>query len=64
MLGRIATLIGYRKAPSATFVARHPIKGTAALMAVHPGRTIAGLGAAALVVPVGVWFVRRRNRQF
>ncbi|MGH7481309.1 MAG: hypothetical protein ACRELV_04085 [Longimicrobiales bacterium] len=61
MIGKLATLIGYRKAPKATFVAKHPVKGTAALLAIHPKRTVAGLGAAALALPLGVWYARRRN---
>lgn len=60
MVGKIATLIGYKKAPKATFVMKHPVKGTAALMAVHPKRTLAGLGAAVAAVPLGIWYARRR----
>jgi hypothetical protein len=66
MIGRIAKLVGYTKAPKATFVLRHPIKGTKAFLAARgvkglvTGRTGLVLGAAA-AVPVGLWAVSRIN---
>lgn len=66
MLGRIAKLIGYTKAPRATYVLRHPIKGTRMFLAARgvkglfTGRTGLVLGAAA-AVPVGLWARSRLN---
>jgi hypothetical protein len=66
MLSRIATLVGYAKAPKATFIIRHPIKGTKALLAAkgakglfttRAGATLAGMVA----IPVGVMAFRRRG---
>jgi hypothetical protein len=64
MIGRIATLIGYSKAPKATFVLKHPVKGTKAFLAARglkglvTGRTGMVLGAVA-AVPVGLWAASR-----
>jgi hypothetical protein len=64
MIGRIATLIGYSKAPKATFVMKHPVKGTKAFLAARgakglvTGRTGMVLGAIA-AVPVGLWAASR-----
>jgi hypothetical protein len=64
MIGRIATLIGYSKAPKATFVLKHPVKGTKAFLAARglkglvTGRTGMVLGAIA-AVPVGMWAASR-----
>jgi hypothetical protein len=62
MWNRMLTAIGYVKAPKATFVLRHPVKGTAALLAAKTTsrNTKMGLGAAALALPVGVWYLIRR----
>jgi hypothetical protein len=60
MIGRVATLIGYKKAPKATFLMKHPVKGTKAFLAARgakglvTGRTGLVLGAVA-AVPVGLW---------
>jgi hypothetical protein len=60
MIGRVATLVGYKKAPKATFVMKHPVKGTKAFLAAKgvkglvTGRTGMVLGALA-AVPVGLW---------
>ncbi len=61
MLRKIGTLIGYTKAPKATFMLKHPVKGAVAYTAYHNlSRTqTAGLAAAALAVPVGAWFLLR-----
>jgi hypothetical protein len=64
MINRIATLVGYWKAPKATFMLRHPVKGTKAYLTT---RRLKGLWrgqrnlalAAAAAVPVGVWAVSR-----
>jgi hypothetical protein len=61
MIGTIATLVGYRKAPKATYVLKHPIKGTAAFMAakkISPS-TAVGIGAAVVAVPLGLWYALR-----
>jgi hypothetical protein len=66
MIGKVATLVGYKKAPKATFVLRHPVKGTKAFLAARgvkglvTGRTGMVLGAMA-AVPVGLW-ARSRMR--
>lgn len=60
MIGKIANLVGYTKAPKATYVLKHPVKGTKALLAAKGakslvrGRTGLALGALA-AIPVGVW---------
>jgi hypothetical protein len=64
MIGRIATLIGYSKAPKATYVLKHPVKGSKAFLAARgvkglvTGRTGMVLGAIA-AVPVGLWAASR-----
>jgi hypothetical protein len=64
MIGRIATLIGYSKAPKATYVMKHPVKGTKAFLAARgakglvTGRTGMVLGAVA-AIPVGLWAASR-----
>jgi hypothetical protein len=66
MLSRIAKLVGYAKAPKATYMVRHPIKGTKALIAVKGAKglftTRAGAALAGMVaIPVGVMALRRRG---
>lgn len=67
MLARIGALFGYAKAPKATFMLLHPVKGTKALIASRGVRGIATTRAGAtlagmVAVPVGVAaYVRRRN---
>lgn len=64
MIGRIANLVAYRKAPKATFVLKHPVKGTKALLAAKgakglvTGRTGMALGAL-VAFPVGIWAIQR-----
>lgn len=66
MIGKLANLIAYKKAPKATYVLKHPVKGTKALVAAKglkglvTGKTGALLGTLA-AVPVGLW-ARRRMR--
>lgn len=62
MLNRIGTMIGYARAPKATFMMKHPVKGTKAFATYYgiPSRQTAGLAAAALAVPLGVWLLLRR----
>jgi hypothetical protein len=64
MLAKIASLVAYKKAPKATYVMKHPVKGTRAFLAAKgakglvTGRTGMVLGALA-AVPVGVWAASR-----
>jgi hypothetical protein len=66
MIGKIATMVGYKKAPKATFMLKHPVKGTKALLAARgvkglvTGRTGMVLGAVA-AVPVGLWAASKLN---
>lgn len=66
MFGRIAALVGYAKAPKATFMLRHPVKGTKALVAAKGAKglvtTRAGAMLAGMVaVPVGLMALRKRR---
>jgi hypothetical protein len=63
MLGRIAKFVGYTKAPKATYMLRHPVKGAIALRASRRGlnRAAVGAGAAALALPLGWWLLKRRG---
>jgi hypothetical protein len=69
MLNRIATLVGYWKAPRTTFMLRHPVKGVKAYLLTRKlkglwrgQRNLAMVAAAA--VPVGMWAASRvRNHQ-
>jgi hypothetical protein len=60
MIGKLANLVAYKKAPKATYVLKHPVKGTKALLAAKgakalvTGRTGLALGALA-AIPVGLW---------
>jgi hypothetical protein len=66
MLARITKLIGYTKAPRATYIMRHPIKGVQAWRAARRPvnrAAITGAGAAVLALPMGLWFLRRRGQQ-
>lgn len=64
MIGKLANLMAYRKAPTATYLLKHPVKGTKRLVAAKgiaglaTGKTGAVLGAVA-AIPVGVWAARR-----
>lgn len=64
MIGKIANLMAYKKAPKATYVLKHPVKGTKALLAAKAGkklvtgRTGAVLGTMA-AIPVGIWATRK-----
>lgn len=65
MLGELATMTGYVKAPRTTYVVKHPLK------AMHMARvrrdigdsftpTRIGVGLAALIaIPLGIWLGRR-----
>ena len=64
MIGKIANLMAYKRAPKATYVMKHPVKGTKALLAAKgakglvTGRTGLVLGAVA-AVPIGIWAASR-----
>lgn len=66
MVARLAKLFAYRKAPKATYVMRHPVKGTKALFAAKgakglvTGRTGLVLGTLA-AIPVGIWAATQRS---
>ena len=64
MIGKLTKLFAYKKAPKATYIARHPVKGTKALLAAKGGKALvtgrsgAVLGALA-ALPVGIWAAQR-----
>lgn len=66
MIGKLANLMAYKRAPKATYMLKHPVKGTKMLVAAKglkglvTGRTGAMLGTLA-AIPVGIWAVRRAN---
>ena len=64
MLGEIATMAGYVKAPRTTYVVRHPVKamrmarvrrGMADVLT--PTRLAVGIGVLA-AIPLGIWIGR------
>lgn len=65
MLAKLAKLVGLVKAPKATVMLLHPIKGTKALVAAKGAKGLvttwpgAVLGAM-LAVPLGIWALARR----
>lgn len=64
MVGRIAKLVGYAKAPRATFMLRHPIRGVKQWRAARRGlnaKALTGAGVMTLAVPVGLWIARRQR---
>lgn len=64
MIGNLTKLFAYKRAPKATYVLRHPVKGTKALVAAKgakglvTGRTGVMLGTLA-ALPVGIWATQR-----
>ncbi len=65
MLGEIATVAGYVKAPKTTYVVKHPIRAMKMARvrrdigdAFTPGRVALGLGLLA-AIPAGIWLTRR-----
>lgn len=61
MLGEIATMTGYVKAPRTTYVVRHPMKAMRMARVrrdVTPARIAMGVGALA-AIPLGIWLGRR-----
>jgi hypothetical protein len=70
VIGTIATMVGYAKAPKTTFVLKHPVKSFQIMRtrrrfknAIRSPRTLVTLGAAVAAVPLGFWVGSRiRNR--
>ena len=64
MIRKLANLMAYKKAPKATYLLKHPVKGTKMLVAAKgakglvTGRTGAVLGTLA-AIPVGIWAARK-----
>lgn len=64
MIGKLTNLFAYKRAPKATYVAKHPVKGTKAWLAAKgsksllTGRTGLVLGTLA-AIPLGIWAVTR-----
>lgn len=66
MLKKIATMVGYAKAPKATYMVKHPVKGTSALLAAKGAKglftTRAGAVLGALIaLPLGLLALRGRG---
>jgi type II secretory pathway component PulM len=64
MLAGITKLVGYTKAPKATYMMLHPIRGVRQWRASRQPRnraTLAGAGAAVLALPVGLWLALRKR---
>jgi len=67
VIGSIMTMAGYRKAPRATYMLKHPVKSVKIMRTrrmirnrLTDPRIAAGLGAA-LALPIGLW-MRHRMR--
>ncbi|MGH7477873.1 MAG: hypothetical protein ACRELD_16540 [Longimicrobiales bacterium] len=62
MIAELASRVGYTKAPKAMFVLKHPVKGAAAMLAARSMSrgTSLMLGATAVAVPLGIWYLRHR----
>lgn len=64
MIGKLANVMAYKRAPKATYLLKHPVKGTKRMVAAKglkglvTGRTGAMLGTLA-AIPVGIWAMRR-----
>lgn len=66
MIGSIARMYAYSKAPKTTFALRHPRTairlGKAKWDMKHAfAPRVAALGAAAVALPIGLWLGSRRN---
>ena len=68
MVRTVAKLVGYTKAPKASFMLKHPVKGTKALVAKkgmkglvtsRAGATLAGM----VLVPIGLAALGARSRR-
>lgn len=71
MFRKLATIVGYVKAPRTTFILRHPVKGTKALVAARGIQSLVkskagvAVGAVAAAVPVAAAavIVKRRGKE-
>jgi ABC-type nitrate/sulfonate/bicarbonate transport system permease component len=67
MMRKIAAALGYAKAPRPSYVMKHPVKGTRALIASYRGRSLlsgrTGLAlGVAVALPLAYLAVRSRQR--
>ena len=67
MMRKIAAAFGHAKAPKASYVLRHPVRGTQAMIAHYSGRSSlrgrVGLAlGTAVALPLAYWAVRSRPR--
>jgi len=69
LINRIGKLVGYAKAPKATYMARHPVKGTKALVTAKGAKGLVTTRAGAVLgglvaIPLGMFMLlkRRNNR--
>jgi hypothetical protein len=64
MIGSIAKMVAYSKAPKTTFAVLHPkqalrLRKFRRDMTHSPAPRVAAIGAAALALPLGLWLGRR-----
>ncbi len=66
MFGAVVNAVGYARKPKATFVLRHPVRAVRIMKFRHdvketftPRRIALGIGAAAVMVPLGYWLGRK-----
>jgi hypothetical protein len=71
MFRKIATMIGYAKAPKATYLVKHPVEGTRNLLALRGARSLlkgragaiaAGVAASAAAVPLAIFMGKKIKR--
>src|SRR5690606_39922891 len=60
LLTRIATLVGYTKAPKATFMLRHPIRGSQTLLA---DRKSTRLNSSHVKISYAVFCLKKKKKQ-
>jgi hypothetical protein len=63
MIGSLAKMVAYNKAPRATFAVMHPRKALRLRklrkdMLTSPATRVAAIGAAAVALPLGLWLGR------
>lgn len=64
MIGKLANVFAYKQAPKATYIAKHPVKGTKAWLAARGSKSLltgrSGLVLGTLAaIPVGIWAMTR-----
>lgn len=67
MPSKLASLVGYAKAPKATFMLRHPVKGTKTLLAAKGAKGLFTTRAGAVLggivaIPLGLIAMRGRGK--